>query len=127
MNVDPPSDDESLDWNVGVKDGIPRPPPNKADIVAELTRARSTVSNILPSVLDKPGESPSPGKTDMNAIANQTTMDKISWRALASYQVEFSKYSQNFKDDAMMDNIDDTSQATSHALIKIGLKFQRVV
>ena len=68
MNVDSPSDDESLDWNVGVIDGI-RPPPNKADIVAELTRARSTVSN-LPPVLDEPDESPSPGKTDMNAIAN---------------------------------------------------------
>ena len=116
MNVDPPSDDESLDWNVGVIDGI-RPPPNKADIVAELTRAQSTVSN-LPPVLDEPDESPSPGKTGMNAPANQTMTDKMSWRALASNQIEVSKYSQNFNDDAMMDIIDDTSQATSHALRK---------
>ena len=116
MNVDPPSDDESLDWNVGVIDGI-RPPPNKADIVAELTRARSTVSN-LPPVLDEPDESPSPGKTGMNATANQTMTDKMSWRALASNQVEVSKSIQAFNDYAMMDNIDDTSQATSPAFKK---------
>ena len=51
MNVDLPSDDESLDWNVGVIDGI-RPPPNKADIVAELTRARSTVSKLPLSLMN---------------------------------------------------------------------------
>ena len=43
MNVDPPSDDESLDWNIGVIDGI-CPPPNKADIVNQLKRAQSTKS-----------------------------------------------------------------------------------
>ena len=76
----------------------------------------------------------------MNTTVKQIMTNKMSWRAInninnpspalrkkhvavsknsqASNQVEFYKSSQDFNDDTMMDNIDDTSQATSPALRK---------